>query len=120
MLEAEVLPHAKEAEVPSVPNKSQAGSEEKKTKRRSSSLGKNLKQKWEKKVGCRGAFVFSFRDREELTHAPFPFLFFSSQTDDCTTSRYRGVTKHRRSGRWESHIWLKETGRQMYLGEQSI
>ena len=31
-------------------------------------------------------------------------------------SKYRGVTKHRRSGRWESHIWLKETGRQMYLG----
>lgn len=86
MLEAEVLPHAKEAEVPSVPNKSQAGSEEKKTKRRSSSLGKNLKQKWEKK------------------------------TDDCTTSRYRGVTKHRRSGRWESHIWVAAKGKQIYLG----
>jgi len=31
-------------------------------------------------------------------------------------SKYRGVTKHRRSGRWESHIWIKETGKQMYLG----
>ena len=31
-------------------------------------------------------------------------------------SKYRGVTKHRRSGRWESHIWLKESGKQMYLG----
>eukprot|EP00963_Diacronema_lutheri_P005679 scaffold436_cov336-Pavlova_lutheri.AAC.18 len=32
------------------------------------------------------------------------------------TSRYRGVTKHRRSGRWEAHIWVKETGKQVYLG----
>lgn len=31
-------------------------------------------------------------------------------------SQYRGVTKHRRSGRWEAHIWLKTTGKQMYLG----
>ena len=31
-------------------------------------------------------------------------------------SKYRGVTKHRRSGRWEAHIWLKKTGKQVYLG----
>uniref|UniRef100_A0A7S2T791 AP2/ERF domain-containing protein n=1 Tax=Chloropicon primus TaxID=1764295 RepID=A0A7S2T791_9CHLO len=31
-------------------------------------------------------------------------------------SKYRGVTRHRKSGRWESHIWIKETGKQMYLG----
>ncbi len=32
------------------------------------------------------------------------------------SSQYRGVTKHKRSGRWEAHIWVKETGKQMYLG----
>lgn len=32
------------------------------------------------------------------------------------SSRFRGVTKHRRSGRWEAHIWVKEIGRQVYLG----
>lgn len=32
------------------------------------------------------------------------------------SSRFRGVTKHRRSGRWEAHIWIKEMGRQVYLG----
>lgn len=32
------------------------------------------------------------------------------------SSKYRGVTKHRRSGRWEAHIWVKELGRQVYLG----
>jgi AP2-like factor, euAP2 lineage len=26
------------------------------------------------------------------------------------------VTKHRRSGRFEAHIWVKELGRQVYLG----
>eukprot|EP00854_Cymbomonas_tetramitiformis_P006725 gene6725-8048_t len=30
--------------------------------------------------------------------------------------RYRGVTRHRRSGRWEAHIWVKATGKQIYLG----
>lgn len=32
------------------------------------------------------------------------------------SSQYRGVTKHKRSGRWEAHIWVKETGKQVYLG----
>ena len=32
------------------------------------------------------------------------------------SSQFRGVTKHKRSGRWEAHIWVKETGKQMYLG----
>ncbi|KAK9824708.1 hypothetical protein WJX72_012563 [[Myrmecia] bisecta] len=32
------------------------------------------------------------------------------------SSQFRGVTKHRRSGRWEAHIWVKELGRQVYLG----
>ncbi|KAK9908818.1 hypothetical protein WJX75_003287 [Coccomyxa subellipsoidea] len=32
------------------------------------------------------------------------------------SSQYRGVTKHRRSGRWEAHLWVKELGRQVYLG----
>ena len=32
------------------------------------------------------------------------------------SSKYRGVTKHRRSGRWEAHIWVRETGKQVYLG----
>ncbi len=32
------------------------------------------------------------------------------------SSRFRGVTKHRRSGRWEAHCWVKQLGRQVYLG----
>ncbi|CAL5219375.1 g1195 [Coccomyxa viridis] len=32
------------------------------------------------------------------------------------SSQYRGVTKHRRSGRWEAHLWVKDFGRQVYLG----
>lgn len=32
------------------------------------------------------------------------------------SSKYRGVTKHRRSGRYEAHIWVKDLGRQVYLG----
>jgi len=26
------------------------------------------------------------------------------------------VTKHRRSGRWEAHVWVREEGKQAYLG----
>jgi hypothetical protein len=29
----------------------------------------------------------------------------------------RGVTQHRRSGRYEAHIWLKHFNKQVYLGE---
>lgn len=36
--------------------------------------------------------------------------------DKDRSSKYRGVTKHKRSGRYESHIWVKELGRQVYLG----
>ncbi|KDD76461.1 hypothetical protein H632_c217p1, partial [Helicosporidium sp. ATCC 50920] len=32
------------------------------------------------------------------------------------SSQFRGVTKHRRSGRYEAHIWVKDLGRQVYLG----
>eukprot|EP00898_Chlorokybus_atmophyticus_P006799 jgi/Chlat1/711/Chrsp104S01294 len=32
------------------------------------------------------------------------------------SSTYRGVTKHRRSGRWEAYIWIPAAGKQMYLG----
>lgn len=33
------------------------------------------------------------------------------------TSKFRGVTKHRRSGRWEAHIWIgKGVNKQIYLG----
>ncbi|KAK2077506.1 hypothetical protein QBZ16_004351 [Prototheca wickerhamii] len=32
------------------------------------------------------------------------------------SSQFRGVTKHRRSGRFEAHIWVKDLGRQVYLG----
>jgi hypothetical protein len=40
----------------------------------------------------------------------------AKKAEECTTSRYRGVTKHRRSGRWESHIWAAAKGKQIYLG----
>ena len=33
------------------------------------------------------------------------------------SSRFRGVTKHKRSGRWEAHIWIRDT--KMY-GDGSI
>ena len=36
------------------------------------------------------------------------------------SSRFRGVTKHRRSGRWEAHIWVKASGKQVYLGGYEI
>lgn len=32
------------------------------------------------------------------------------------SSRFRGVTRHKRSGRWEAHLWCRETGKQIYLG----
>jgi hypothetical protein len=32
------------------------------------------------------------------------------------SSRFRGVTKHRRSGRYEAHVWVRDTGKQLYLG----
>ena len=31
-----------------------------------------------------------------------------------SSSRYRGVTQHRRTKRWEAHVWDK--GKQVYLG----
>lgn len=31
-----------------------------------------------------------------------------------STSKYRGVTQHRRTKRWEAHVW--DSGRQVYLG----
>ena len=31
-------------------------------------------------------------------------------------SKFRGVTKHRRSGRYEAHVWVRDTGKQLYLG----
>ena len=36
--------------------------------------------------------------------------------ESSRSSKFRGVTKHRRSGRYEAHIWSKEIGRQVYLG----
>ena len=36
------------------------------------------------------------------------------------SSRFRGVTKHRRSGRWEAHIWVKASNKQVYLGGYEI
>lgn len=57
------------------------------------------------------------RDRGLTIHLSLSLLSLSPpQTGDCTTSRYRGVTKHRRSGRWESHIWVAAKGKQIYLG----
>lgn len=34
-------------------------------------------------------------------------------------NKYRGVTLHKRSGRYESHIWVKDMGKQVYLGGYS-
>lgn len=38
------------------------------------------------------------------------------RTTSDRSSNFRGVTKHKRSGRYESHIWVKDLGRQIYLG----
>ena len=35
------------------------------------------------------------------------------------SSRFRGVTKHKRSGRWEAHIWIRDSKKQVYLGGYS-
>lgn len=32
------------------------------------------------------------------------------------SSNFLGVSKHRKSGRWESHVWMPEKSRQIYLG----
>ena len=40
----------------------------------------------------------------------------STASKAAPSSHYRGVTKHKRSGRFEAHIWIKELGRQVYLG----
>ena len=37
-----------------------------------------------------------------------------SRGGNRSTSKYRGVTHHCRTGRWEAHIW--ENGKQVYLG----
>ena len=34
----------------------------------------------------------------------------------AASSRFRGVTRHRRSGRWEAHLWVKDLAKQIYLG----
>ena len=39
-----------------------------------------------------------------------------SATGLCQTSKYRGVTRHRRTQKWEGHIWVTEQKRQVYLG----
>ena len=33
-----------------------------------------------------------------------------------TSSTHKGVTRHRRSGRWEAHLWSRTRGKQLYLG----
>eukprot|EP00798_Chlamydomonas_sp_ICE-L_P008773 gene8773-33640_t len=40
----------------------------------------------------------------------------AASTGTSRSSCFRGVSKHRRSGRWEAHIWVKDIGRQVYLG----
>ena len=47
---------------------------------------------------------------------PNPGLELAPIGEKQRSSQYRGVTKHKRSGRWEAHIWVKDTGKQMYLG----
>ena len=37
-----------------------------------------------------------------------------------SSSAFRGVTLHRRTKRWESHIWVRETGKQLYLGASTL
>ena len=38
----------------------------------------------------------------------------ATQKGKAPSSKYRGVTQHRRTGRWEAHVW--DNGQQVYLG----
>ena len=42
------------------------------------------------------------------------------KTQTLRTSQFKGVTKHKNSGRWEAHMWMKgeagAAGKQVYLG----
>eukprot|EP00850_Spirogloea_muscicola_P002626 SM000010S04264 [mRNA] locus=s10:652312:655396:+ [translate_table: standard] len=53
--------------------------------------------------------------QQELTLlSPGPSTTEMTQRSQGTsTSSYRGVTRHRRTGKWEAHLW--EAGRQIYL-----
>lgn len=50
------------------------------------------------------------RERGAVASQPTP------KKPSKTSSKYRGVTQHARSGRYEAHIWVKEIQKQMYLG----
>eukprot|EP01025_Chloroclados_australasicus_P062227 TRINITY_DN8172_c0_g1_i2.p1 TRINITY_DN8172_c0_g1~~TRINITY_DN8172_c0_g1_i2.p1 ORF type:complete len:621 (-),score=81.37 TRINITY_DN8172_c0_g1_i2:249-2111(-) len=61
--------------------------------------------------------------QKELTGTDSPIIVKTEDVANKTrarSSRYRGVTKHRRSGRWEAHIWVKSIGRQVYLGGYNV
>ena len=36
------------------------------------------------------------------------------------SSQYRGVTKHRSSGKWDAKIWVRETAKEVYLGRYEL
>jgi hypothetical protein len=55
-------------------------------------------------------------DETEADGAPAPPAPAPAAPAPERSSRFRGVTKHRRSGRFEAHIWVKDLARQVYLG----
>ena len=59
-----------------------------------------------------GGGVHGVGDNQLRSSSPFK--------QGTSSSRYKGVTLHRRSGRWESHIWVRECHKQLYLGEATL
>lgn len=47
---------------------------------------------------------------------PVPVPMYRSSTGKPRSSKYNGVCRHAKSGRYEAHVWLRESRRQVYLG----
>ncbi|KAL6521626.1 AP-2 complex subunit beta [Orobanche gracilis] len=63
----------------------------------------------------RGSAALGKSGMMALADVPQP-LKKSRRGPRSRSSQYRGVTFYRRTGRWESHIWIWDCGKQVYLG----
>lgn len=54
-------------------------------------------------------FLSSKTNKQTKQNVCFGFLSTAVENGDGKprSSQYRGVTKHKRSGRWEAHIWVR-------------
>ena len=62
----------------------------------------------------------SLPPRPQAMMAPIPQpmspMMYRSPGGKPRSSRYNGVCRHAKSGRYEAHVWLRESRRQVYLG----